>query len=61
MILRFHAEESLEAHRETIEAAGYTPFPIIAQDPKPPHFTLQHSDGIYGVIGIRASFQQLFL
>ena len=51
MIFRFHAEESLEAHREAIEAAGYTPSPIIAQGPKPPHFTLQDPDGICVEIG----------
>ena len=51
MVFSFQAKEALEVYREVIEAAGYTPSPIIAQGPKPPHFTLQDPDGICVEIG----------
>ena len=51
MVFSFQAKEALEVYREAIEAAGYTPSPIIAQGPKPPHFTLQDPDGICVEIG----------
>lgn len=46
MVVSFAADEALPALRERAVELGYCPGEIIAQGPKPAHFTLSDPDGI---------------
>jgi len=52
MVMSFAAQEDLAVLRQRALDLGYSPSEIIAQGPKPAHFTVTDPDGIIVEFGI---------